>query len=186
LFEQTAQDHLSGKNCFRCNGSKKLTTEEFIEKAKLIHGNRYDYSSVKYINNYTKINIICKQHGMFVQTPNNHLRNHGCPICNLSKGEKEIQSFLFENEIKFQREKIFEKLNQKRFDFYLPKYNIAIEYDGIQHFKSIDFFGGEDCFIKRKQSDEIKNQFCIDNNIKLIRIPYTKLSYIGNILKEIL
>ena len=61
--------------------SKKLTQEEFIKKAKVIHGNKYDYSQVKYINTKTKVLIICPQHGEFLQVSGNHLRGQGCPYC---------------------------------------------------------------------------------------------------------
>ena len=61
--------------------SKKITTEIFINKAILVHGDRYDYSKIVYINSKTKIIIICKDHGEFEQTPNNHLRNRNCPKC---------------------------------------------------------------------------------------------------------
>lgn len=60
---------------------KKLTTLEFIEKAKLVHGNKYDYSSVNYINYKIKITIICSKHGKFEQQPGNHLIGQNCPIC---------------------------------------------------------------------------------------------------------
>ena len=60
---------------------KKLTQEEFIEKAKLKHGDKYDYSMVEYINWNTKIIIICKEHGEFLQVPNNHLNGRGCFYC---------------------------------------------------------------------------------------------------------
>ena len=61
--------------------SKKLTQEEFIKKAKVIHGNKYDYSQVKYINTKTKVLIICPQHCEFLQVSGNHLRGQGCPYC---------------------------------------------------------------------------------------------------------
>ena len=61
--------------------SKKLTTGEFISKSKLIHGDKYDYSKVEYVNNHSKVCIICPEHGEFWQTPANHLKNRGCPIC---------------------------------------------------------------------------------------------------------
>ena len=63
---------------------RKLTTYEFIEKAKKVHGDKYDYSKVEYVNSRTKICIICPQHGEFWQTPNAHLMKEGCPKC---KGE---------------------------------------------------------------------------------------------------
>ena len=59
----------------------KLTTEEFIAKAKAVHGNRYDYSQVKYVDSKTKVCIICKEHGEFWQQPGNHLRGIRCPQC---------------------------------------------------------------------------------------------------------
>jgi very-short-patch-repair endonuclease len=60
---------------------KKLTNEEFIEKAKRVHGDKYDYSKVEYNNAFSKICIICPEHGEFYQTPHDHLKKHGCPKC---------------------------------------------------------------------------------------------------------
>lgn len=86
-FWQTPHEHISGKQgCPKC-GIKKCTeihtsnTQEFIEKARQIHGDKYDYSKVEYINNHTKVCIICPEHGEFWQIPNSHLNGHGCPIC---------------------------------------------------------------------------------------------------------
>ena len=61
--------------------AKKLTIEEFIAKARAIHGNKYDYSSVEYYRNKNKVEIICTHHGKFSQTPSNHMRGQGCPKC---------------------------------------------------------------------------------------------------------
>jgi G:T-mismatch repair DNA endonuclease (very short patch repair protein) len=81
-FRQTPNNHLAGYNCFKCSGNKKLTTEDFIKRAKRIHGNKYNYFKVKYINNETKVKIICPIHGEFRQTPNHHLnRKQGCLYC---------------------------------------------------------------------------------------------------------
>ena len=80
-FLQTPQSHLSGKHCSKCSGNCKYTTDEFIEKAKTIHGQRYDYSKVKYVKTNEKVSIICKEHGEFNQTPNSHLSCNGCPKC---------------------------------------------------------------------------------------------------------
>lgn len=62
---------------------RKLTTEEFIKRARAIHGDKYDYSKVVYVNSYTKVCIICPKHGEFWATPNNHLRGKGCKMCNV-------------------------------------------------------------------------------------------------------
>ena len=72
---------MRGGNCPKCAGSYKLNTSEFIAKARLIHGDKYDYSKVEYKNYSTKVCIICREHGEFRQTPNNHLFGTGCPIC---------------------------------------------------------------------------------------------------------
>jgi actin-like ATPase involved in cell morphogenesis len=77
-FKQQPNNHLMGKNCKKCSIEiikikLRSNTEEFIEKARLVHGDKYDYSKVEYINNSTKINIICKIHDVFEQTPAQHL-----------------------------------------------------------------------------------------------------------------
>lgn len=75
---------------------KKLTTEEFIEKARKVHVDKYDYSKVEYVNNLTKVCIICPKHGEFWQTPNNHLSGKGCPICKkdcISRAQKKAKIY---------------------------------------------------------------------------------------------
>ena len=68
------------------------------------------------------------------------------------------------------------------FDFYLEDLNTCIEFDGLQHFNSIDFFGGDKAFEIRKQNDKIKNEYCFLSNIRLIRISYKEIKNINNIL----
>ena len=80
IFEQKPFDHIGGQGCPKC-ANKNVTTEEFITKAKLIHGNKYNYDKVTYVNNTTKIIITCPAHGDFEQTPNNHLTGSGCYLC---------------------------------------------------------------------------------------------------------
>lgn len=77
--------HLSGIGCASCSGTKKLTREKFIEKANIIHKNKYDYSLVEYINNRTAVKIICPKHGIFELTPKNHLYGCVCPLCSKTK-----------------------------------------------------------------------------------------------------
>ena len=92
-FWQTPNNHLKGHNCPKCvgNGAYKLTTDEFIEKANKIHNKRYDYSKVTYINDKTKVCIICPEHGEFWQTPNCHLQGQTCPKCARDKRIKKLQ-----------------------------------------------------------------------------------------------
>ena len=80
-FPQTPSNHFKF-GCDDCGGSKELTTETFIEKAKAVHGNRYDYSQVEYVNNKTSVTIICPDHGPFPQGPDSHINGEcGCPDC---------------------------------------------------------------------------------------------------------
>lgn len=92
-FEQLALNHLSGCNCPKCSweeqaNKNRLTIDDFIKQARIIHGDKYDYSLVDYINNKTKIIIKCKTHGYFLQTPHNHLSGDNCPDCSLIQRAK--------------------------------------------------------------------------------------------------
>ena len=80
-FEQLPNHHIKGSGCWKCAGTNPIDTEEFIEKAKKIHKNKYDYSKVRYTNTYGEVEIICPKHGEFIQIANTHLTNHGCPRC---------------------------------------------------------------------------------------------------------
>lgn len=85
IFQTTPHKVLNGYWCPSCGGTKKLTTKEFVEKAKKIHGDKYDYSKVNYVNYKTKVHIICQTHGAFTQTPHMHLSGQGCPECKRKK-----------------------------------------------------------------------------------------------------
>ena len=177
IFEQLSYAHSFGQGCPKCHGLNK-TNDDFIKDAILVHGDKYDYSLVNYIKSKSKIKIICPKHGIFEQIPNMHLRNNGCPVCRESKGEKEIRILLISKSIKFIRQFTFKDCKNTLtlpFDFYLPEHNICIEYDGIQHFKPVNTFGGNKGFEKIKINDNIKTNYCFDNEIKLIRIPYNKI-----------
>ena len=185
IYNQSPNSHLSGTGCPECN---KKTTETFILKAKEIHDDKYDYSVVNYINNSTKVKIMCKEHGLFEQLPSNHLSNNGCPKCRKSKGENKISIFLNKYNIKFEEQKMFADCKFKsplKFDFYLSDYNICIEYDGEFHFLEIDQYGGIKKLEYQQNNDNIKNEYCKKNKIKLLRINYkqnikTELIYFLN------
>lgn len=176
-FNQTPNNHLKGHGCGKCMpnlGNKNI----FIEKAKQVHNNKYDYSLVEYKTSKHKVKIICHKHGMFEQTPDRHiLRGQGCPNCKESKGEKIVRQLLLENNIEFIPQHTFDNCKNKLklpFDFYLPKFNICIEYHGEQHYKPIKFFGGIRKFKEQQKRDNIKLNYCYNNNIKLIIIKYTQ------------
>jgi len=95
--------------------------------------------------------------------------------------------YLEENKIKYIQQHRFDTckyINKLNFDFYLPEYNLCIEFDGIQHFKPIKQFGGEKEYINCIKRDECKNEWCLENNIKLVRIKYDQISNISRILKN--
>ena len=179
-FEQIASYHLSGNGCKKC-GSRNIpySSEEYIEAAKKIHGDRYKYDDLNYVNAQTPVEITCKKHGNFLQKPSYHLSGQGCPKCNESKGHTFLRKILMSNGIIFNEEKKFEDCTNNfegrycvklPFDFYIPSKNTIIEYDGVQHY--VPSFG-KTSFEITKRNDKIKNQYCKKNGIKLIRIPYT-------------
>ena len=90
-FEQKPNNHLQGQGCPKCSNNVKLTTEEFIKKAKKFHGDKYDYSKVEYKSSQTKVTITCSIHGDFEQKPNNHLQGQGCPRCSVITTEDFIK-----------------------------------------------------------------------------------------------
>lgn len=124
-----------------------------------------------------KVKIKCIKHGYFYQSPKSHInQSQGCPLCRSSKGEIKILNYLDKNNIKCCPQYKFKDCKNIKplpFDFYLPDHNILIEFDGEQHYFSIDFFGGEENFSYIKNNDKIKTDYCFNNNIKLIRIKYT-------------
>jgi rubrerythrin/very-short-patch-repair endonuclease len=196
-FLQIPNDHTQGRGCRYCGSEskgnyKKLTIEEFILRSNVKHNNKYDYSKSSYNDGYkTKICIICPDHGEFFSTGNNHLNGSGCPICNESKGENIIREWLISNNIEFRMSYRFKDCKSKQplpFDFYLPNLNICIEYDGEQHFKATWPRNDKDIATKNlimlQGRDKIKDLYCINNKIKLIRIPYNKFKNIGLILED--
>lgn len=158
-FENTI-GHLTngGQGCPQCahdeNGfNKRLTTEEFIAKSKLIQGDKYDYSKVEYKTSNDEVCIICPEHGEFWQVAAIHLVGSGCPQCNESTMEKFVAAQLERLNVEFEREVSFDCIGNKRADFYLPKQNLVIECQCDQHFVPVDFFGGEETFSSQLQRD---------------------------------
>jgi hypothetical protein len=80
-FLQKPTHHLRGQGCRDCSGKKQLTTEEFIARAREVHGDKYDYSMVEYVGMHSEVIIICSKHGDFLQTPHTHLKGAGCGKC---------------------------------------------------------------------------------------------------------
>ena len=189
IYEQKAGAHIHSSGLVEKVILKK-TTKQFIKESNEIHNFRYDYSKVDYVNNQTKVIIICPIHGDFEQVSSSHLSGAGCPHCMESKGERKISKFLDQKNIEYVRQKKFDDCIGLRyklpFDFYLPKYRIAIEFDGKQHYEPMEYFGGLESYNRLKVNDKIKNNYCEDNFIELIRIRYDQIDRIYDILNECL
>ena len=186
-FYQLPHKHLCGYGCPKCGGNIRLTDKIFIENSKKYHGEKYDYSKVNYVNNNTKVTIACPIHGDFKQAPDKHMIGQGCPKCRDSKGEKAIGKFLNKYNIVYEFQKIFSdcrNINPLPFDFYIDEYRTCIEFDGELHYEPSRRKNGEIKLKKAKINDEIKNNFCRDSDIKLIRISYRDYDHIEEILSE--
>ena len=156
-------------------------------KTRPISSNENELLSTKYINNAEKLKIKCNKGHVFYMAFSTYISGHRCPICNISKGEKRITEILDKYDVEYITQKSFDDCkfkNKLPFDFYLPSYNILIEYDGKQHYEIVEHFGGLDGFILTKIRDTIKDIYCKDNDIKLIRIPYWDFDNIENIINK--
>ena len=173
IYEQLGYAHLQGKSPEMV--PFKITNDVFIEKSKIIHGDIFDYSLVDCNGSNSKVKLIYKEK-LYKQCLSDHLRGHlprGIIID--SKGVRDIISILEDRKIKYNREHYYKdckNVNYLRFDFYLPDYNILIEYDGRQHFEVVDIWGGEEGLRKTKINDNIKNDYCKKNGIPLLRISH--------------
>ena len=183
VFEQHIGQHLRGHGCDKC---RKKSSEQVLIDFKKTHGDKYNYSLVDYNAWNIPVKIICPIHGVFEQSPNNHIRQ-GCPVCKESKGERIIRNWLIDSDINFIRQKKFKEcknIQSLLFDFYLPDFNLCIEFDGEQHFR-INNTWGEQKFLQTQKNDIIKTVFCLKNNIELIRIKYNELKNIDCVLSKL-
>lgn len=182
----------NSKGCPICNDKRKNTDEFKAEVFDLIK-NEYEVLS-EYINCYTYINMKHVKCGhKWEVIPNSFLQGSRCPKCRESRSEKEMLKYFGVNNIKVFNQYRFRDCRNilpLPFDFTIfsnkKELVLNIEYDGEQHFESIEFFGGIKDFEYRIKNDEIKNQYCIKNNTPLIRIPYTQQKNIEYILHNVL
>lgn len=193
-FTQNANSHLNGNGCPKCSSQRFsfMTNDEREECFRNIHGEKYKYDWDTYIKNHEPMDMYCKKHGLFRQTPSKHLFGNGCPKCKRSHLEDEIELILIRNNIDFIPQYKNKWLGLQSLDFYIPKYNIAIECQGGQHFFKVERYGGEKGFERRKMLDENKLKRCAEHNIKIlyysnlgIDYPYKVFEDKEELLKEI-
>lgn len=175
---------LSGRGCPKCKSVMLSKTfvkshEQYVADVVVVNP---DIEVIeKYINAHTPIMHCCKKDGFTWKiAPSNVLSGQGCPQCQESHGERQIRQWLKERDITCIYQKTFSDCRNKKelpFDFYLPDYNMCIEYDGQQHFEPVDFAGkgkewAKEQFLVIQLHDQIKNQYCQEHNVQLLRIPY--------------
>lgn len=181
---------LTGSRCPNCFGNPRKTTSEFKLDIFNLVGSEYDVVG-EYVNNKTDIQMIHNicNHKYFVQ-PNNFLSGSRCPQCAESKGEQVIRKYLDDKKMEFLQEYSFDSLvgiggNPLRFDFAIFDKNnslkFLVEYDGEFHYNKIY---EDQNFEEMQIHDKRKNQYCKDNNIPLLRIPYWEFDNIEKILEE--
>lgn len=183
---------IRGHKCIDCSYEKrgnnlKHDIEYVKECIEGVNGNKLlnpeDYKDTSTHN----LNILCSCGNIFTTSFSNYTK-HGvntCYSCSCkeSVGEKYIREFLESHNIDFEQEKRFDDCRDTKplpFDFYLPYYNAIVEFDGQHHFEETGCGGYE----TTKHHDEIKNRYCEDNGIMLIRIPYWEGHYIEEILTK--
>ena len=196
-FRQQARYHMIGKGCPKCANKEKSknstrTVKSLLQSFKNIHSDKYLYELNQKVRGIDYINIKCQTHGDFRQMVRVHLDGKGCPKCALSHGENAIAMYLTKKQIEFDVEyKINDGVTNRllRYDFFLPKYNTLLEYDGEQHYFPVNFGGMTDeiaAEVHKKivERDKRKNKWAKENNFKLIRIAY--YSNIEDVLKNII
>ena len=189
-FKQAPVKHKVGQGCDICaeeareahRRSSGHTTQSFIERARELHGDRYDYSEVEYTGYDCTIMIKCPEHGLQPVIAYQHIaegRRRGCKICSStqSKHAAAIERFLIEEKYEHIKEWSDHDCKDKRtlrFDFYLPQHRLIIEYDGEQHFREANFTSDKKQnrinFINGRRRDAIKSLWCRKNKINLMRV----------------
>ena len=194
-FFQAPNSHLIGSGCPNCalleqSLSLRHTTEMFIEKAKKVHGDRYSYEHTEYVKDNMPVTITCRKHGDFQQIANAHLQGCGCPRCSISRGEEKVMLCLdklginYETQYKINNESLFCENKRMYLDFFIPSLNVAIEYQGEQHYRPTGFVDNEERFAHQQERDNSVRCYCNEHNIKLIEIPYTEFDNIEDILTK--
>jgi very-short-patch-repair endonuclease len=195
-FRQRPQKHAEREQgCPKC-ANRDMDLSKFIERAKAVHQNRYDYSQSIYVRARTPLIVVCPDHGSFKQRADHHLKGIGCPLCVdalNSKGIRKIEEWLIAQSISYEREKGFDALRSEktrrrhlRFDFWLPNLNAVIEFDGIQHFQAVSIWGGKSAFDETVARDRRKDEWAAAQGIQMIRVRHDQEQDIELILRTAL
>ena len=174
IRERSLSDVLRGKGCGCLAKNTLVPQEEFEKEVRELFNGEYEVIG-KYLGRHKKVLIKHSCNFIWGITPSNLLMGKGCPKCfrKASKGELEIEKLLRENGIQFTKEApISTEGKTLYFDFYIPSLETYIEYNGIQHYKPIKFFGGEDQLRVQQYNDSLKRDFCEREGKSLLVIRY--------------
>lgn len=183
----TPANFLSGHRCSYCAGLYE-DTQTYKEKIKKLYGNEYSL-----ISEYNKASeMVTIRHNKCNYEWNTNATNFiqgksHCPKCQESKGERTVAEILDRYHVKYIQQYVFNDCKYKRvlpFDFYLPDYNLCIEYDGKQHYVKNEFFNDHDPFDERQIKDHIKNEYCKQHHINMLRIPYNHTKPLETIISK--
>ena len=185
IWEATEQTLFRGAIC-KCHNRNRLSLQECQEQIDKKFGEK-EYTILFYELKNTKAKLRHNKCGfIWEQTPGHFLEGCGCPKCNRkrSRGETAISLYLEQKRIKFISQFSMKDKNKNQFycDFYLPDYNLVIEYQGEQHFHPVSNFGGVNAFIKTQERDKNKRELLKEQQIELLEIPYMEYKNIENIL----
>ena len=185
-WETRAGSHLSGTICLECSiMEQRSDKEEFVKKARKVHGNKYDYSDFVYVHSKYPAKVRCSKHGLFEISPNRHISGRsGCPRCAESLGELQIRNFLEDLGIVVIQEYTLPGFKY-RMDFHLPDQNIFIEHHGVQHYYPVDFFGGVVGFRECQVRDQHKADIARDMGIPLVVTNYNHLND-GKLIEQLI
>lgn len=186
-FYQTPNKHVRYKQgCPLCAGKKK-DTDYFVEELKQLYGEELLYDNTIYINAKTPVRVDCPKHGPQFKLPSVWLKGGGCSVCHCSVMEHELIKGLSSHGINYVRNFMplwlkSKNNHQQSVDFYLVDYNIAIECQGVQHFRPVNGFITEEQHKLILERDENKREVLKENNVRLIY--YTNEHTIPNSFKK--
>lgn len=186
-FRREPLRFLKNPTCPSCEGGGKNSLDFTLKQLKKIHGEDYEILNLEdYVNTRTPLKIRHKC-GFIWRSSLHNLIYHSCPKCSkkTSKGERAIMAYLDSHNIKYIPQfKQTIKNHNLFFDFFLPDFNLFIEFQGEQHYIPIKAWGGEEDLIVRQYRDNLKRDWCKENHCSLLEIPYTQFINIDKILES--
>ena len=170
VYEQRPNSHLRGQGCPKC----KRVNYDYYYNLWLQNNVDLPTKEQKINSSIDVIEFVCSKGHKYMQQANQH-KFYGCPICSQSHGERFIKNYLDNHNIVYEPQKRFHDLKDKTYlsyDFYLPKQNVLIEYQGQQHYEECSYFGGEERFKIQQYHDKLKREYSKKHGYTLLELTY--------------